>query len=121
MEKTVVLIFLGGGAGSVVRYLISVLLASYRFPVATLAVNLLGSLLIGMLIGWIDPVSDSWTKHLFIIGFCGGFTTFSTFSFDVFTMIRNHDTALWGYLLLSILGCVAFTALGYWIVTVVKG
>ena len=77
---------LGGFVGSVLRYGVGVGVAALaavrggagRFPVATLAVNVVGSFLIGMLLRHVEQGS---TQHLLgVEGFCGGFTTYSTFS-----------------------------------------
>lgn len=73
----------GGAVGSVLRALTGAALQSPRFPWATLTVNVVGSFLIGWLVarmgGWPLP-AESRTQNLLVVGFCGGFTTFSTFS-----------------------------------------
>ena len=77
----VLIVFLGGGLGSVLRYLLSDSIArglTLKPFWATLVVNIIGCFLIGVASGLIRQ--DSLAKYLFITGFCGGFTTFSTFS-----------------------------------------
>lgn len=80
------LIFLGGGTGSCLRYLISFLLQT---PFATFTANILGCLIIGALSSLIT--NAEW-KLLLVTGFCGGFTTFSTFSNETTAMLRSGDT-----------------------------
>jgi CrcB protein len=97
--KDLLLVGLGGFVGSSARYLVSKLNISVHFfslPVGTLAVNILGSFLIGILIGLSaknDIISDN-LRLLLMVGFCGGFTTFSTFSAENLTLIQNGQIGL---------------------------
>ena len=83
--------FVGGGA----RYFISVVMKNVggAFPVGTLVVNLLGCLLIGLFTGYINRSvgSDSGVALFLTYGVCGGFTTFSTFSRETFTMLQSGN------------------------------
>lgn len=98
MIKSLLLVGIGGGMGSIGRYLMSLLIqknCSLTFPLSTFLINILGSLLIGLLIGCAGknlPYSPE-IKLLFITGFCGGFTTFSTFSAENFQLIQNGQYA----------------------------
>ena len=89
------LVFLGGGLGSVLRYFISKHLNSFEaiIPFGTFFVNIVGSVLIGIFIG-LTYKSNAITQNqtLFLaVGFCGGFTTFSTFSLENSVFIKNGD------------------------------
>ena len=108
---------LGGAAGSIVRYMLSVwLLGGHTllgFPAGTFTVNAAGSLLIGILLETTNSAAAGW---LLIAGFCGGFTTFSTFSADAVRLLRAGDYGpATAYIALSVAVCIAFAALGMWI------
>lgn len=89
----------GGALGSVARHGINVLIHGrwpmMRFPLATLIVNVLGCLIIGLLAGLVMSerivLRFSWREFLFV-GILGGFTTFSTFGLDTVTLVRGHST-----------------------------
>jgi CrcB protein len=92
----IILIALGGAAGSAARYLLSEALqrgSGTEFPIATLVVNVSGSLVLGFLMRYLlDGVSVSaGTRALLTTGFCGGYTTFSTFSYETFALIDRGD------------------------------
>lgn len=113
---------LGGAAGSIVRYMLSAwLLAGHTilgFPTGTFTVNAAGSLLIGILLEATTSTTAGW---LLIVGFCGGFTTFSTFSADAVRLLRAEDYGpATAYIALSAVVCIAFAALGMWIGAQVK-
>ena len=102
---------LGGAAGSIVRYMLSVwLLGGHTllgFPAGTFTVNAAGSL---------ETTNSAAAGWLLIAGFCGGFTTFSTFSADAVRLLRAGDYGpATAYIALSVAVCIAFAALGMWI------
>ncbi len=105
--KHLFLVFLGGGAGSVLRYLLSAytqkLWTIGVFPLGTFLVNLLGCLLIGALSSGLMK-TDETSRLLLIVGFCGGFTTFSAFSAEGIQLWQSgHYLTLTAYILLSVL------------------
>ena len=104
MLRPLRLVALGGALGSALRYLTALLLARHytgSIPLATLVVNLVGCFLIGLLIGLCSETTP--LRLLFITGFCGGFTTFSTFTAESYTMFRE---GAYGLALLYIAGSV---------------
>ena len=83
-------VFLGGGTGSVLRYLVGLWIGSAAFPWATFAVNAVGSLAIGLLGGWAARCGWGEAMRLsLIVGLCGGFTTFSTFSKESLAFVES--------------------------------
>ena len=96
------LIFLGGGLGSLARFGLSTSIQSfakktslYQFPVGILACNLLGCFLIGCLFGYFaGRTTPSWVYPLLATGFLGGFTTFSTFAKDTHSLWTTGLTHL---------------------------
>ena len=90
------LVFIGGGLGSIFRYGIAHLLASqnYTFPFATLLANIISCIILGALIGLHLKGGVSTTyKLLLMTGFCGGFSTFSTFSGETLLLLQAGDLA----------------------------
>ncbi len=92
--RNMLLVALGGGLGSVGRYLVSKYIQG-SFPWGTLTVNLLGSLLIGILVGMVAKGSLSPEMKLMLVtGFCGGFTTFSTFANESLSLLKTGNVLL---------------------------
>jgi CrcB protein len=93
--KQFLLVFIGGGFGSGLRYLIGRYLNSSEtgIPYGTFAANIIGSLLIGIILGLAaknDALSQNQTL-LLATGFCGGFTTFSTFAYENHVFLKSGD------------------------------
>ena len=114
--STLLSIALGGAAGSVARALIGYALPS-RFPWATLLVNAAGSFLIGWLmarLGGVEPPESARLQGLLVVGFCGGFTTFSTFSWQTLDqMMIGQWAAAAANVLLSVALCLVTVWLGF--------
>ena len=110
-----ILIFWAGGLGSLLRYVIGLILPSCFFPWATVAINVIGSFVIGLFgglgarMGWSDNLQLALT-----VGLCGGFTTFSTFSKEALSLVT---TGRWGAFSLYVIGSIvlglAATAVGF--------
>ncbi|MDG2173132.1 MAG: fluoride efflux transporter CrcB [Flavobacteriaceae bacterium] len=93
--KNFLLVFIGGGFGSGLRYLIGKYLNSSLggFPIGTFTVNIIGSLLIGLILGYAAKENSLSQNQVLLLatGFCGGFTTFSAFAHENFQMLKTGD------------------------------
>lgn len=122
--KQVLIVFLGGGTGSVARYLLSKWLNNpiSGLPYGTFLANVLGSFLIGIILGYFyktNTISQN-TMLLLATGFCGGFTTFSTFVYESHVLLKNSDFLYFGiYALASIILGFAAVFLGMWITKII--
>ena len=101
MNYSLLLIGLGGFLGSVSRWVVGVgftkALPGY-FPYGTFAVNLVGCFLIGLLYGmWSKELLHDPGVKLWIVGFCGGFTTFSSFSYDGLRLLQERQLFTYGW------------------------
>lgn len=114
------LVALGGGLGSMCRYGIGNLLArySFTFPWSTLLVNLLASAILGFLTGFsLRGDLSAPYRVLFMAGFCGGFSTFSTFSAETMYLIQDGKMGMALLnVLLSVGLCLGAVYFGYWVI-----
>ena len=99
MLKTIFYIAIGGAIGSVLRYLMSLFVNKYwvnNFPLATFFTNFLGCFLIGLILGILQKnnLTDSNLKWFLVTGFCGAFTTFSTFGHENLTLLQNQNSLI---------------------------
>ena len=116
--KLYLLVALFGAAGSVLRYSLYLITPRFlylNFPVSTVLVNLLGSFLIGVCISLFDKsIITENTRIYIVIGLLGGFTTFSTFSMDLFNLLnKSLYIEMISYLALSVFGGVILFLVGY--------
>lgn len=95
--KELILVALGGAIGSASRFGIGSLFQSkvHDFPWQTFWVNIIGSFIAGFVTDWIvrSYADNSLLRSFLVIGFCGGFTTFSSFSLEIIKLYKNGDTA----------------------------
>ncbi len=117
-----VLIFLGGGIGSVLRFYLGKIITSTSsnvFPLATISVNVFSSFILGLLAAYTASKLNSDNLWLFLaVGFCGGFSTFSAFSLEVFQFIKSGMIVMALLnILLSVVACVTALWIGYSIVS----
>lgn len=111
-------IALGGGVGAVSRFLVSTQVYAWfgrGFPYGTLAVNVLGSFLMGVLAIWLleRSMADPLWRAAVLVGFLGAFTTFSTFSMETLMLIEDGETLRAVFnMLLSVTSCVLAAWLG---------
>ncbi len=109
-------IALGGALGSVARGVVGMLIPAGRLPWATLLVNVVGSLAIGWLLARVEPLSASGVRMqgFWVVGVCGGFTTFSSFSWQT---VEQMQKGSWGAaaanVVLSVVLCLAATWMGW--------
>lgn len=93
--KQVLIVFIGGGFGSVARYLLGKWLNNLEttIPYGTLLSNVLGSLLMGIILGYLAKSSNFSETHTLLLatGFCGGFTTFAAFAFENHLFLKSGD------------------------------
>jgi CrcB protein len=120
MIKAVLLVGFGGAIGSIFRYLSNMWVARHFlhiFPLATLLVNIIGCLLIGLLVGIFEKnqLNSRELQYLFITGFCGGFTTFSAFALENVLLLQSHTALAFLYTALSIVVGVGAVWLGLYL------
>ena len=120
------LVFVGGGIGSIVRFLFSkwIITPSTDFPTATFVTNFLACVILGMLANYVGEAKQESEKiiaALFMTGFCGGFSTFSTLNLETFKLIQNqsYQTAFLYCLVNVVLGFIGI-AIGFWVVDLFK-
>lgn len=124
MSKLIVLfsVFLGAGFGGVTRVcldsFIQRMVKTGGFSLGIVCVNILGCFLLGVLWGILDKnhmSSSSWVMPLLSAGFLGGFTTFSTFSYQSLMLLKEGRVlCALSYILISVVGGILLTGIGYW-------
>ncbi len=123
MFRAFLLVGAGGAAGSMARYGVSFIMSKYinhPFPFATFTINIVGSLLIGILFGLF--ARNQWLEQggylLLASGFCGGFTTFSTFALENINLMQKGQSAMsLIYIGLSVIIGLLLCKVGIWMVS----
>ena len=114
MIKSLMLVGLGGAAGSMVRYLVQRVLNTAFFPYGTLLVNITGCFVIGFLWGIFKPEANETGRILWMTGFCGGFTTFSAFTLESLQLMNEQKWLYFFiYITASVFGGLLATFFGY--------
>lgn len=117
-----VAIMVGGAVGCVIRWFFGIKLNSFfpSLPPGTLVVNLLGAFIIGAAMAFFmrHPQLEPAWKLLIVTGLCGGLTTFSTFSVEVFTLLQAGNI-LWAFtsVMVHVVGSLIMTAAGFYLLT----
>ncbi len=119
--NNLIAIFIGGGLGSMARYGIGKYMTSMlpvSFPFGTLAANIISSLILGLFLGFTmgKPENENQFRFLIAIGFCGGLSTFSSFSAETFELFKNGMFLNGGLnILANLVTCVLMIGVGTWI------
>lgn len=119
--KQLLLVFVGGGTGSIARFLVSKLWndPASGIPYGTFIANIIGSLFIGIILGWSlkNNTLSSHTTLLLATGFCGGFTTFSTFAYENHIFLKSGDFLSFAlYAIASFALGILAVYLGMWLI-----
>ena len=119
--KIFLIVFTGGGLGSALRYFVGRWVSSYyvqAFPLATLITNVSACLVLGLIIGFADhkQLLSASSRLFWAVGFCGGFSTFSTFSQETLTLFQSGQQGQsLVYVAISIVLCLLATLLGQYL------
>ena len=119
--KELIYVFIGGGLGSLVRFLLGKWVNAFHnshFPFGTFAVNIIACFTLGFIIGLADHkhILSPTTRLFWAVGFCGGFSTFSAFSSETLALFQQgQNSTMLLYILLSVVLCVFATFAGLFI------
>lgn len=117
------MVFIGGGLGCIARHGISVLLLSknLQFPLATLIVNALSCFIMGLMANALLQQNQTLTRMFLLVGLCGGFSTFSAFTFESMTLIQQGNWSIAGVnIIANMVLCILTFLLGSYIYVCLK-
>ena len=119
--KELIYVFIGGGLGSLVRFLLSKWVNAFHnstFPFGTFTINIIACFALGFIIGLADhkQLLSPASRLFWAVGFCGGFSTFSAFSSESLTLIQqSQNSTMLLYILLTVVVCLTATFGGLFI------
>ncbi|MFT6071718.1 MAG: CrcB protein [Alphaproteobacteria bacterium] len=118
-------VFIGSGLGGATRFCIYQLMSHFNQHswIATLLCNMIGSFVISVIISYFLSLSD-YPKHIYallIIGYLGGFTTFSTFSLDAIKLYQDNIAMMTVYIIISVFGSLMMCGLGFYVGRIIFG
>ena len=119
--KELIYVFIGGGLGSLVRFLLGKWVNAFHnstFPFGTFTINIIACFVLGFIIGLADhkQLLSPATRLFWAVGFCGGFSTFSAFTIESLSLIQQgQNSTMLLYILLSIVVCISATFGGLFI------
>ncbi|WP_150465580.1 fluoride efflux transporter CrcB [Francisella sp. SYW-2] len=125
MGLLLVLVGIGGGLGAMSRFALTQATASIskQIPLGILLCNVIGSLIIGMMAAFLIETKlfnediSTYVRSLFVTGFLGGFTTFSSFSLDILNLLQRGEVLLAiGYILVSVIVSLIAVILGFYFI-----
>ena len=114
---------IGGAIGSLLRYYLGTInfLSNSVFPMSTFLVNVIGSFAIGVLFFLLKDTNNDYLKSFLMIGFLGGFTTFSAFTIDVLDLFQNDQYLISViYICASVITSLLAVYLGFWITKIIN-
>ncbi|MBK8847353.1 MAG: CrcB family protein [Bacteroidetes bacterium] len=117
------MVFIGGGLGCIARHGINVLLLSknLQFPLATLIVNALSCFIMGLMANALLQQNQTLTRMFLLVGLCGGFSTFSAFTFESMTLIQQGNWSIAGVnIIANMVLCILTFLLGSYIYVCLK-
>ncbi|AFJ42676.1 fluoride efflux transporter CrcB [Francisella orientalis] len=125
MGLLLILVGIGGGLGAMSRFALAQATAniSKQIPIGILMCNIIGSLIIGMMAAFLIQTKlfnediSTYVRSLFVTGFLGGFTTFSSFSLDILNLLQRGEALLAiGYILVSVIVSLIAVILGFYLI-----